>query len=195
MFVCMTMLLKTVAMRMVVLVMAMAMRMVMAIMAVAMRVVMLVVTMAMRVVMLVMTMAMRMAVSRLRFAGTRKVVDKWNGHWCLLQQRLVLSVYAFVHDRPVTGESMNSLVGYTSESEEEPPVKRRQAVYCFVFNTPSYLYAGNYHLSPHRYHHLHPSITPHYTMDGFGRHLMSKDSSLLTCMYRCLWVANPSCTI
>ena len=57
-----------------------------------------VMAMAMGVVM-IMVMTMRMAVTRVSFTRTRKVVDKWDGHWGLHQ--LLLSIYAFVLDRPV----------------------------------------------------------------------------------------------
>ena len=72
-------------------------------------------------------MTMRVAVTRLCFAGARKVVDEWDVHWGLLQQILISLRFC---TRPARA-SMNSLVGYSSESEEEPPAKRRQAVYCF----------------------------------------------------------------
>ena len=64
------------------------------VMAMAMGVVMIMGTMRM-----IMVMTMRMAVTRVSFTRTRKVVDKWDGHWGLHQ--LLLSIYAFVLDRPV----------------------------------------------------------------------------------------------
>lgn len=155
-------------------------------MGVTMRVIMRV---SMRVSMVVMRVVMRMAVARLSFASTRKVVDELNRHQLSF---LALSDLFVVSDPARWQLAMKrSLVGYSSD--EEPPKKRQVSHKCFRDSVLTFS-AENYRLSPHPYCHLLQSITPHCTKVVFAQHLMSMASSQLTCMYRCLWVAIPCYT-
>ena len=190
MFVRMTMFLMTMAMGArsggIIMIMRMVIRVI------TMRTMRMVVAMVMGVAM-IMTMAMRMVVTRVSFARRRKVVDEWDVHCGLLQQ--FLSHYAFVLDRP----------GPVNWRVHELPCRLHLGIWRratgqekagrLLFSSPLLTFcAGNYHLSPHRYHRLHPSITPLCTKDGFGQYPMSKGSSQLTYMYPCLCIANQSCT-
>ena len=82
--------------------------------------------MTMRTMRMIMTMAMRMAVTSLGFARTRKVVDKRDVHCGCLQSLICVRIFCSTRPARKLAKSMNSLVGYSSESEEEPPAKRRK---------------------------------------------------------------------